>query len=62
MPRTPVAAVARLERISVRATEGEIGALDRIRGRETRSDFIRNLIRAEIARLTGRTQKTEEIL
>lgn len=45
MPRTPVAATARLERISVRATEDEKRDLDIIRGGETRSDYVRALIR-----------------
>lgn len=45
MPRTPVAATARLSRISVRATDAEIEDLDGLRGTLNRSDFLRALIR-----------------
>lgn len=44
MSRTPVAATARLERISVRATEAEKRDLDWIRGALSRSDYVRALI------------------
>lgn len=57
MPRTPVAATARQDRISVRATADEVADLDRLRKGMSRSDFIRDLLHRAVDELlrTGRT-------
>lgn len=60
MPRPPVAAVARLERISVRATEDEIATLDRMRGHQTRSDFIRRLIQERSGRRAAKSLEEKQ--
>ncbi|KAK1548438.1 hypothetical protein Q3G72_000277 [Acer saccharum] len=60
MPRTPVAATARLDRISVRATESELSQIDVMRGPLSISDFIRDLVQAESLRRTANRLKETE--
>lgn len=50
MPRTPVAIVARLSRISVRATDMEIELIESLRGTQSTSDYIRDLVQADAQR------------